>query len=58
MDIAKRYPIDTIYMNMLAHRIITGGTGAWGGAVMDPHPKLSLQDAKTMVSYILSLESK
>ena len=57
-DIAARYPIQKGYIDMLAHRIIAGGSGAWGTPVMLPHPTLSHEDAKVMVSYILSLKQK
>ena len=57
-DIAARYPIQEGYIDMLAHRIIAGGSGAWGNPVMLPHPTLSHEDAKVMVSYILSLKQK
>ena len=55
-DIAKRYPINKIYIEMLALKVIRGGNGAWGYPVMDPHPQLSVEDAKLMVTYILSLK--
>lgn len=55
-DIAQRYPIQKAYIDMLAYRIISGGNGAWGNPVMLPHPQISHEDAKMMVSYILSLE--
>jgi len=55
-DIAKRYPVNKVYIEMLAHKVIIGGSGSWGSPVMDPHPKLSLEDAKMMVTYILSME--
>ena len=55
-DIAKRYPINNVYIEMLAHKIILGGGGSWGSPVMDPHPKLSFEDAKMMVTYILSMK--
>ena len=41
---------------MLAQKVIAGGGGSWGSPVMDPHPKLSAEDAKMMVSYILSMK--
>ena len=53
-DIAKRYPINKVYIEMLAQKVIVGGSRSWGYAKMDPHPKLSVEDAKMMVSYILS----
>jgi cytochrome c len=55
-DIAKRYPIQEVYMEHLARKIIHGSTGAWGYPVMDPHPNISMEDAKTMASFILSLK--
>ncbi|MCW3108077.1 MAG: cytochrome [Segetibacter sp.] len=53
-DIAKRYPVNKVFIEMLAQKVIKGGSGSWGYPVMDPHPKLSLKDAKMMVTYILS----
>jgi len=55
-DIAKKYPANKVYIEMLAQKVIIGGSGVWGSAEMDPHPKLSVEDAKTMVKYILSLK--
>ncbi|MBC6366033.1 cytochrome C [Algoriphagus sp. AK58] len=57
-DISKRYPIQKAYVDMLARKIISGGTGTWGYPVMSPHPKISEEDAKLMVYYILSLDQK
>ena len=54
-DIAKRYPVNKAYIGYLAKKIIKGGSGSWGNAVMTPHPDLSTDDTKIMVSYILSL---
>src|SRR6476661_8661065 len=47
-DIAKRYPVNNVYIEMLAHKVIIGGGGSWGSPAMDPHPKLSFEDAKMM----------
>ena len=55
-DIAKRYPVNKGYIELLAHKVILGGSGSWGYPVMTPHPNLSLEDAKMMVTYILSLK--
>ncbi|HSF56316.1 MAG TPA: c-type cytochrome [Algoriphagus sp.] len=57
-DIARRYPIRQAYIDMLARKVISGGSGTWGYPVMSPHPKLQMEDAKDMVAYILSLEKK
>lgn len=54
-DIAKRYPVNDGYINLLARKIIVGGSGAWGYPVMAPHPDVSVEDATLMVKYILSL---
>lgn len=55
-NIAERYPVNKVYVEMLAQKVIRGGSGSWGYPVMDSHPKLSLKDAKVMVTYILSLK--
>lgn len=55
-DIAARYPAQQVFIEILAARVIQGGTGAWGTTTMIPHPKLSPEDAEAMVSYILSLD--
>ena len=57
-DIAKRYPVQRVYIDMLAQKVISGGSGAWGQAVMIAHPKISNKDAKIMVNYILSLKEE
>ena len=56
LDIAKRYPANQVYIDLLARKVISGGTGSWGNPIMSPHPDLDGMDAKAMVSYILSLE--
>ena len=56
IDIAKRYPLKQVYIEMLARKVIVGGSRSWGYAVMDPHPNISFDDAKMMVTYILSME--
>lgn len=55
-DIARRYPINEGYIELLAHKVRLGGSGAWGTPVMTPHPEITLEDARLMVMYILSLE--
>lgn len=55
-DIAKRYPVQRVYIDMLAQKVISGGKGAWGSATMSDHSKVPIEDAKVMVSYILSLK--
>lgn len=55
-DIANRYPVQQLYIDLLARKVISGGSGAWGSAVMSAHPKVSNEDAIIMVNYILSLK--
>lgn len=56
--IAKRYPANGAYIEMLAQKIMLGGSGIWGSAAMIPHPDISREDAKLMAHYILSLKIK
>ncbi|ASU35204.1 c-type cytochrome [Mucilaginibacter xinganensis] len=55
-DIAAKYPPTDNNINMLADKVIKGGKGNWGDIPMTPHPSLALNDAKTIVKYILSLK--
>lgn len=57
-DIATRYPVQEAYINMLASRVIAGGSGAWGSPIMSPHPDISQENARLMVRYILSLKEE
>ena len=56
-DIAKRYPLKKVYVDLLARKVISGGSGSWGSPIMSPHPDLKEEDARTMVRYILSIEN-
>ncbi|WP_268033141.1 c-type cytochrome [Algoriphagus sp. PAP.12] len=56
LDIARRYPSNQIYVEFLARKIISGGSGTWGTPVMRAHPKLRQIDAEKMIIYILSLD--
>lgn len=56
MDIARRYPRNKDYIELLAVKIIKGGSGAWGHPVMAPHEHLSPEHARLMAAYILSLK--
>ena len=56
IDIAKRYPVKKVYIDMLAQKVILGGSRSWGYPVMSPHPNLSLEEARVMVSYIMSMK--
>ena len=54
--IAEKYPSNEENINLLADKIINGGKGVWGTIPMTPHAKITQDDAKQMVTYILSLK--
>ena len=56
--VSEKYKNNAGAMVYLAHKIITGGGGVWGDAVMSAHPNLSEGDAKTIVSWVLSLANQ
>ncbi|WP_416864102.1 MAG: ThuA domain-containing protein [Imperialibacter sp.] len=55
MDVAKRYKDDPDAISKLAQKVMNGGSGVWGETAMAAHPGLSESDAKTIVSWVLSL---
>lgn len=55
-EIASRYAGKAGIEDELAQRIIKGGSGSWGQVAMTPHPNISVEDARTMVDYILSVK--
>lgn len=55
-DVAAKYPPTEANCNMLAQKIIGGGSGTWGAVAMAPHPALAQADVKKMVQYILSIK--
>lgn len=58
IEVADKYAATAANIEMLASKIISGGSGNWGEIPMTPHPAVSTDDAKEMVKYILSLKSK
>lgn len=56
LSVAKKYNDDEGSVDLLANRILKGGNGVWGIAMMTPHPDLPLEQSKEMVRYILSLD--
>jgi cytochrome c len=55
-DVAKKYPATDANYEMLANKVIAGGSGVWGQVAMAPHPALTHADAKKIVEYVLSLK--
>ncbi len=54
--VAQKYPATPANVNMLAAKVIKGGSGNWGDIAMTPHPGLSETDAREMIRYVLSLK--
>jgi cytochrome c len=54
-DIAKKYKGQRDAIDQLAAKIIKGGAGVWGNTEMAAHPQITVEDAKQMVDYIMSL---
>lgn len=54
--VARKYNDSDETISMLSGKIIEGGSGVWGQAMMTPHPGLEESDANEMVKYILSLD--
>lgn len=54
-EVAQKYAglPDTI-VPYLAHKVMKGGTGAWGQIPMAAHPALSEADATALVKYVLA----
>lgn len=55
MAVAQRYEKNPDASSYLVNKIIKGGAGVWGEAVMPAHPNLSEGDARQMALWILSL---
>ena len=54
--VAAKYQGQQNMIDSLAHKIIKGGSGVWGAVPMTPHPQISIEDAKTMVHYVMSVK--
>lgn len=55
-DVAVKYKgADDATIEVLAKKIIDGGSGNWGAVPMRAHPTMSLDDAKKAVLWVLSL---
>lgn len=57
-DVAKKYEATDANVDLLAQKVIKGGSGNWGTVPMTPHPAVSVDSAKEMVRYILSLKNQ
>ncbi len=56
--IGKKYENTEANINLLADKILKGGSGVWGSVPMAAHSALSKEDAVAMVKYILLLKDE
>jgi cytochrome c len=56
--VAQKYEATPANIDSLANKVIKGGSGVWGQVPMTPHPNVSMDSARTMVKYILSLRNQ
>jgi cytochrome c len=55
-DVAKKYKGQKGIEAKLAEKIMKGGKGAWGEVAMPANPQVSAEEAKQLVTWILSLK--
>ena len=53
-DVAKKYAGDAKAADMLAAKIIKGGSGVWGAIPMPANPQISDADSRKLAAWILS----
>jgi cytochrome c len=57
-DIALKYEKEEGAVDKLGAKVIKGGAGVWGETAMSAHPQISVEDARSMVQYILTLSKE
>jgi cytochrome c len=53
--VAKKYAGEASARELLAQKVLNGGTGIWGQLPMLPHPQHTIEQARAMIDWILSL---
>jgi len=53
--VAKKYQDDAKARDVLAEKVVRGGTGIWGKLPMPPHPQHTIEQTGAMIDWILSL---
>jgi cytochrome c len=54
-DVAKKYKGDAGAQEHLMNVVKKGGKGVWGSVPMPPHPQVKDEDAKAILTWVLSL---
>ncbi len=58
-EIAAKYKSNYAWaLDSLAKKIRSGGSGVWGEVNMPAHPAITINDARTIVNYILNVNEK
>jgi cytochrome c len=57
-DVAKKYEFTKANVELLAGKIIAGGSGVWGEIPMAAHADITQADAEKMARYVLSLDGE
>lgn len=55
-DVANKYENTEANLKMLAEKVVKGGVGVWGNVIMPPNSNVTLEEAETIVKYILLLK--
>ncbi len=55
-DVAAKYKDDKGAADMLAHKIMKGGSGVWGAVPMPANKQVSDADAKKLAEWVLSVK--
>lgn len=53
-DVAKKYAGDAKAVDMLATKIMKGGSGVWGAIPMPANPQVNEADAKKLAAWVLT----
>ena len=56
IDVSKKYEATPANIEMLANKVIKGGSGVWGDVPMTPN-NVTMDQAKEIVTYILNLKN-
>ena len=52
-DIAKKYAGDAKAVDVLADKIVKGGSGVWGAIPMPANPQVNAADAKKLATWVM-----
>lgn len=55
-DVANKYEKTAANIKILAEKVVKGGVGVWGDVIMPPNSNVTLEEAETIVKYILLLK--